>query len=81
MCGHTQEFCGSTSDGHPMPTGTRIIPLDVLFNCVFAVFDVFAFHGALRSLCGLDHTLFGQDRQKLCQTYMFVPGTGFLKII
>ena len=28
------EFRRPTSDGHPMPTGTRIIPLDVLFNCV-----------------------------------------------
>ena len=33
-CGHTRNFHRSTSDGHPMPTRTRIIPLDVLFNCV-----------------------------------------------
>ena len=32
-CCHTRNFRRPTPDGHPMPTGTRIIPLDVLFNC------------------------------------------------
>ena len=41
------------------------------------MFDVFAFHGALRGLCGLDHARTGQDRQNLCQTNTFVPGTSF----
>ena len=43
------------------------------------MFDVFAFHGALRGLCGLDHARIGPDRQNLCQTDMFVPGTGFIQ--
>ena len=33
-CGHTRNFRRSTSDGHPMPTGTSFIPLDVLIKCV-----------------------------------------------
>ena len=44
------------------------------------MFDVFAFHRALRGLCGLGHARIGPDRQNLCQTDMFVPGTDFFQI-
>ena len=47
LASHTRDFRRLTPDGHPMPTGTGFIPLGVLFlKLCFALFGVFAFHGA-----------------------------------
>ena len=62
---------------HPMPTGAGFIPLGVVFHCASPCLTLLRFAvrcGTLRVLCGLDHARFGQDRENLCQTYMFATG-------